>query len=173
MKIIDCKNPISHVTLGHKCEKCSKYGHGETECDNFDSIQNLYHKHRYDRLPSHLHCTFEGCKYFWLHTNSEHCCGNCGENHSRLNCTQFNLNEFDNSNNPEDLSTREPNLKITKIDCPLCRKTNSVNLQEHRIYGLESKCKVCMTNEINILLPSCKHAILCTECVKTIGEEIV
>ena len=37
-KVLKCKFPSSHVTLGHKCGRCNKYGHGEIECNKLEMI---------------------------------------------------------------------------------------------------------------------------------------
>lgn len=54
------------------------------------------------------------------------------------------------------------------VKCPLCNQINCFN-NNPRIYGLSEHCKVCLDNNINILLPGCKHAILCEECLDEIN----
>ena len=40
-KVAGCRHPHNHVTLGHLCGKCGKYGHGQMECGNQIQIDRL------------------------------------------------------------------------------------------------------------------------------------
>ena len=55
------------------------------------------------------------------------------------------------------------------IKCPLCNCSNNFN-DVFKIYGINEHCKVCLDNHVNILLPKCKHAILCEECLETMSD---
>ena len=33
-----CRFPSSHITLGHRCGICRRYGHGQLECGKQDLI---------------------------------------------------------------------------------------------------------------------------------------
>jgi hypothetical protein len=68
------------------------------------------------------------------------------------------------------------NAKINKnkynkynIKCPYCSQYNYFN-ENISIYGLSETCKVCLDNHINILLPTCKHAVLCDECLEIMNN---
>lgn len=77
------------------------------------------------------------------------------------------------SDTPEELNTIEiNNFEIVKLNCPICRKNNNIFFDKHRAYGLDTKCNVCLTNNIEIFLPDCGHTILCRNCCVKIGEVI-
>lgn len=50
-----------------------------------------------------------------------------------------------------------------KVKCPLCRIQTAGNLIL-KVYGVENKCSVCLSNNVDIYLQSCKHACLCNDC---------
>ncbi len=83
--ITDCRFSLSHVSKGHQCGICKKFGHGQLECGNQVLIKNLkiYDK---DTLPDHLHCKRPYCVYPTLHTTSGHKCVLCNDFHSKYNC---------------------------------------------------------------------------------------
>ena len=55
-----------------------------------------------------------------------------------------------------------------RIKCPLCNQMNCFN-DNPIIYGLTEHCKVCLDNNVNVLLPGGKHAILCEECLDVLN----
>ena len=50
-----------------------------------------------------------------------------------------------------------------KVKCPLCRIQNTGNFIQ-KVFGLENKCAVCLSNNVDIYLQTCKHACLCNNC---------
>jgi hypothetical protein len=82
--VMFCRDKKSHITPGHRCS-CDTYGHGEFECGKEDEIQKLreFDSHR---LPEHLQCDIEGCKYPWSHVRETHQCSKCGNNHNSAKC---------------------------------------------------------------------------------------
>ena len=50
-----------------------------------------------------------------------------------------------------------------KIKCPLCRIQTTGNFIS-KVYGLENKCAVCLSNNADIYLQGCKHACICNNC---------
>lgn len=58
-------------------------------------------------------------------------------------------------------------IDIHKINCPVCHKLNFVDTNK-KLFGLSEKCKVCHDNPINVYLPDCGHACLCSECFNEI-----
>jgi hypothetical protein len=64
------------------------------------------------------------------------------------------------------------NNKVVKLDCPMCRKKNTVFFSKHRAYGITNKCNVCMVENIEIFLPECGHTVLCRNCCIRIGTQI-
>ena len=149
-----CNYKTFHITNGHRCGKCKKYGHGILECGNNDKINILSSSTKYDRLDPIDYCKIENCKYKWTHKTESHECKYCNKKHASINCK---------------LNTK--NKKNLVIECPICRKSNKINIEIDRVYGLEEKCKACTMNYIEIILPGCKHAILCKKCCIIIGKK--
>ena len=58
-KVKYCRYPDTHLTIGHKCEKCQTFGHGQFECGNNDFINSLY-IYRHDILPNEKQCIQNG-----------------------------------------------------------------------------------------------------------------
>ena len=149
-----CRFSKFHVTSAHRCGKCKLYGHGMVECGNQHLMNKLTESTKYESLNSIDYCIIPNCKYKWSHKTESHQCKLCSKrDHSSVNCLL--------------------NIKNKKIllDCPVCRKPNTVDLEKNRVYGLEEKCKACTMNSIDILLPDCKHAVLCIECCKIVGKD--
>ena len=40
-KAINCRFKTTHITAGHKCGKCGKYGHGQVECGNLNLMNGV------------------------------------------------------------------------------------------------------------------------------------
>lgn len=136
-KIQKCRFPDGHVSVAHKCGRCKQSGHGEVECkssafkrmldDNMSFLPN--------HLPKNLSCQVTDCSTYWQHTTQSHHCSLCGDRHEEAKCGSV----------------------IKKIDgtviCPICKSNNSVNIVSNRIFGISETCKVCLDNEVEILLP--------------------
>ena len=83
--VLLCRDTKSHTTNGHRCGSCDQYGHGEFECAKTIHLQKL-RELDFHRLPEHMHCDIDGCKYPWSHTRVAHLCSKCGNNHSSKKC---------------------------------------------------------------------------------------
>ena len=70
-KVDECRYASFHVTKGHQCGKCKKFGHGEIECKSRFRI-DLLKQHYCDSLPINKYCTVANCKYKSLHITSGH-----------------------------------------------------------------------------------------------------
>lgn len=149
-KVLGCRYPQYHVTKGHRCGKCKRYGHGQLECGNATKIKILNEIN--DFMPANRQCTIKGCEYWYLHSKESHNCKLCGKNHSYLQCPR--------------------NIKKYKIECPMCRVLNKVLSTQKTTYGVEGKCKVCLDNDIQVFLPKCGHTCLCWECLKILDKDL-
>ena len=89
-KVKNCRFKYNHITSGHQCEKCLKYGHGIHECGSFDKICLLQDLSKNDELKKNNFCKIIGCKFYWTHNTDRHSCSICGSNHSILNCPDLN-----------------------------------------------------------------------------------
>lgn len=68
-----CHHPNTHNSLGHKCSKCSNYGHGPEECQ----IKNLTPSLIINNIPEANQCSISGCNHPTTHTNQGHQCRSC------------------------------------------------------------------------------------------------
>ena len=71
-----CKYADFHVTSFHKCGKCKNYGHGQTECNNIDTLRQLGFYYL-DKVPKDKKCKIGGCKFKDRHTTEGHVCHYC------------------------------------------------------------------------------------------------
>lgn len=89
-KVKNCRFKYNHITSGHQCEKCLKYGHGVHECGSFNKISLLEDLSKNDKINKDNFCKIIGCKFYWTHNTDGHSCSICGANHSMLNCPNLN-----------------------------------------------------------------------------------
>ena len=171
-KVLNCRFPNSHVTQGHKCGICSDYGHGQMEHGNIRLLNKL--KSHTEVMPDWATCTKRGCKFKNLHNSEAHHCHLCNKLHSWHNC-QNNKHFLDRKSKEVGLNLNDTKTsdKLINIKCPLCNTINKVNINEHKLFGIENKCVVCMHNNVNILLPQCKHVVLCDICCNEIEKSNV
>lgn len=151
-----CRFPTYHVTAGHNCGSCKKYGHGIIECTN--SIKkDLLVNYMSDVLPLSKQCKFGECKYKHLHTSEAHHCTLCQNRmHSLTTCPK-------NSNNQVE--------KKINIQCPLCKKSNQINKKQQKIYGLSDTCVVCLGNNVEVFFPECRHVCICIGCFNKLTNQ--
>lgn len=151
-KVKFCRFPHTHTTKYHQCGSCKTKGHGVTECRKVNERKNL-EKYMNYKLPIEKHCTIPNCPDKETHTSESHICHFCNKRHSEENCIH------------------RPNLSLDIIlDCPICRQENTIKKDDNKIYGLEEKCKVCFTNNIDIYLSKCGHACLCLDCASNLNK---
>ncbi len=149
-KVAYCRYSSTHVTKGHCCGRCGKFGHGEVECFYPHKIEAL--KEINDVLPNNKICSIADCNNKFLHTIEGHHCPICRKRaqHSIINCPQ-NQSSVDDT--------------LYNIKCPMCRTDNTL-INPKKIFGLTDKCAICLDNNVEILMPTCYHCCLCLECVK-------
>ena len=152
-KVSACRYTFSHVTKGHKCGKCKLYGHGQIECVNDFLLKLLEDKSKDDILPYNKHCSIIGCKYKYLHSTSSHHCKYCDQNHSSLKCP-LKVGILD---------------KEYKLECPICKKENTIKHTFQKIYGCNNTCCICLDKNVEVFLPNCGHVCLCLECLQKIN----
>lgn len=154
-KAMYCRYNKTHTTKGHKCGRCSEYGHGDFECSN--NIRNSLIQYHEEKLPYEKQCTIDGCNEKEYHTIDAHHCSNCGfrDPHSLSECPKTKgIN----------------NNKTYYIVCPLCR-ANNVITKPKKIMGLSDICCVCQENNSMMLL-NCDHCCLCLECFEKCDKNI-
>lgn len=139
----ECRFNTSHVTSGHKCGNCGRFGHGILECNNYIKLNRLS-KYYYKVLEYNDRCSVYDCMYSKNHKTEAHHCGLCGlrTTHSYRECPQ--------------------NCK--EIKCPICRTDNNIKISQKKILGLTDLCSICLDNNVEILFPECNHCCICKEC---------
>lgn len=151
--VSECRFPTYHVTAGHNCGSCKKYGHGIIECTNPIKKAALA-SYMSDILPASKQCKFGECKYKHLHTSEAHHCTLCQNRMHSLNTCPKNPieNKFD-------------------IQCQLCKKTNQISKNQQKIFGLTDTCIVCMDNNVEVFFPTCGHVCVCMSCFKILTKQ--
>lgn len=139
----ECRYNTTHVSSGHKCGRCNRFGHGILECNNYTKL-NLLQPYLKDVLDNDKKCTVYDCMYSKFHTIDAHHCGCC-----KLRTTH---------------SYRECPENTKNIKCPICRVDNIIKFSQKKIFGLTDKCSICLDNNVEILFPECSHCCICKDC---------
>ena len=87
-RVKGCRYPFSHVTCPHQCGTCGKFGHGQVECGNPDTIDHLYQISKGDKMMKQLVCTSKGCVNSHSHSIDAHICSTCGNRHPNEYCVK-------------------------------------------------------------------------------------
>jgi hypothetical protein len=82
-KVSGCRNASKHITFGHQCGKCGKFGHGQIECGSVFK-KNELKQYKNDKIYNP--CDSNGCNFKNLHTNEGHKCFKCNRFHSIQYC---------------------------------------------------------------------------------------
>ena len=151
--VAGCRFPYSHVTSGHLCSKCKKYGHGQIECGKKNMMDYLVNYFT-DEMASDKQCTIIDCKNKNNHSRDAHHCRICLGRHHYKECSYINFETGD-----------------FKVKCPFCKKINEIKESQPKAYGLEEKCKICMTNDIEVYFPGCGHTVVCYDCLKELSDD--
>jgi hypothetical protein len=142
-----CRYSMHHTTSGHQCGVCHNYGHGQVECKGAARDQTG----AVDTLPVHLQCQVIGCKHSALHTTHSHISTRSSELTYDTTLRNFRIG----------------NLQEKLVKCPLCRRENKYfDVESLKVFGITQKCVVCTENEIDTILPVCKHACFCKSCLE-------
>ncbi len=144
-KVAYCQYGSTHVTKGHKCGRCGKYGHGQVECLE-PWRMSLLQRYEDDIIFNDRICTVDDCLYKQYHTTLAHHCPKCGkrEAHTASDCGH----------------------PITyNVKCPLCRTDNTVT-NPTKIEGLTDQCVICMDENVQILFGNCNHRCVCMKCLQ-------
>ena len=149
-KVYQCRYNYSHNTKAHLCGICKEFGHGQLECNKPYYLNKLKDNPDYAKqLNPTIWCSVNGCSNKETHTTIAHHCKFCKINHSDILCPN-------NPNNPQ---------LIKIVNCPICRCNNDIyNNTNLKLFGVDTKCAICMTNECNIILPTCRHVCMCNTC---------
>lgn len=147
-RVQNCRFPSTHVTLGHQCGTCGQMGHGQIECNDQEAIRRL--ALFLDVLPPDERCAVAGCQTSQTHkTVAHHCkqCGGCGGRHLPL-CSL-----------------------ATSCPCPICRAGNPPDLWQ-TVYT-NTVCAVCFESKPLLILPNCRHAVVCKDCYHQIAFDSI
>lgn len=165
-RVTQCRFKGSHTWQDHKCGTCGKYGHGQMECGVKNLVNDIIKYGSNDMIKKELWCKSINCARKKFHTSSSHLCEHCIKTKS-INKCYHTTQDCDDPNHP--LKSIDNKTYTHNIICPLCLTDNKVNKDKMEpIYGLDSKCQICVTNNVNYLLDKCKHCIMCLDCAKQI-----
>ncbi len=154
--VLGCRFPTYHVTGGHKCGNCGKYGHGILECNSPMKKAQLA-SYMMDVLPPQKQCKFGECKFKHLHTSEAHHCSTCQSRlHSPSTCPNNLINQI---------------VKKINIQCPLCKKPNQISKNQQKIFGLTDTCAVCMSDNVEVFFPDCGHVCVCLGCFYRLSNQ--
>lgn len=169
-RVIGCRFKGSHTWQEHICGLCGEKGHGQIECGNTHEHHNLQNAIKLygkdDQIKEELWCKSNGCERKKYHTSSSHFCDICRTRGEPISKCYHTIQECKyKEDKKEEVFTHT-------IECPICREENNVNENNiENLYGIDSKCQICATNEINFLLNKCKHCIMCVQCAKILMKK--
>lgn len=78
-KVRKCRYRETHITSGHQCGSCGKYGHGRIECGNTLLCDKLKNVSENQYLSDNNMCSVNHCKYSKYHTLEGHLCSICNK----------------------------------------------------------------------------------------------
>tara|TARA_B100000925_G_scaffold291407_1_gene279329 strand:+ start:2253 stop:3092 length:840 start_codon:yes stop_codon:yes gene_type:complete len=165
-RVIGCRFKGTHTWQDHICGTCGEKGHGQIECGNYTLINDIKNYGKNDVIKKELWCNSIGCKSKKYHTSSSHLCNYCLDKNKNSSQCYHTVQECPLDSNPY----KKRKIEYThKIECPLCRAENRLNINSiEKIYGIDAKCQICVTNNVDFLLEKCKHCIMCIDCAKQI-----
>lgn len=159
-----CRNPNSHVTLGHECgnKHCthpSRFGHGYHECINDTTMNILITNSNYNIvLPQNERCTCKYCRFSQYHRTDGHQCEPCqqyghGDHEHHHPCGLCN-------------SPNKPTQYHLIGNCPLRLKLQNNNDNTYGTFTLPIRNYMNMETRItciNFKCPSCRVELKSTE----------
>ena len=189
-----CKYNWSHNKTSHQCKKCLQNGeHTTSKCpinDYYDSVSNwnlpqneiveFFQRHGEGFIEYYVGM---GCILYikkmnneittmFLHSDSH---GQYGPHTNDLPTRDFFIIGVDNLTVEweERISLEQMNGLVdgdvgaasinSVIKCPLCRNPTERETVKF-IKGLDAKCVVCLTNNIETYFPDCEHTTVCKNC---------
>ena len=186
-----CKYKWSHNKASHQCKECLRYGeHTTSNCP----ISNFHSSVLRWSLPEREICDFfggygngyiefyvgMGCilyirkidnemKTMFLHSDSH---GQYGPGTSDLPTRDFFIRGINNLTFQWDQIVQRgidaggaAGPINNMIKCPLCRNPTDKDSVKF-IKGLDAKCVVCLTNDIETYFPDCEHTPVCKQCLE-------
>ena len=150
-----CRFPTTHVTMGHQCGRCNRYGHGQRECGNSSAMDTLYRTFGGDTIPTSVRCTRADCCFTQLHTLEGHKCNRCDRVGSNCVCVRD--------------PPAPPDLVLSNVCCPHCKQASSVNL-DRQVYT-DTPCAICFEDTSQkVIFERCAHALICRQCAMRIAN---
>ena len=163
-RVEKCNFKDSHVSSGHRCNSCKKFGHGQLECCKFQKIYDLKNSSKHDTMMEGSYCNLDYCDYRWSHNKDAHHCGKCYvRGHDCSNCPN---KYYDMSKSPRTFDNKpiieKKKTKIEKVKCPKCRQFN-IHTTPKKIF-VDTECIVCYSNNAQVLFQTCSHICVCIKC---------
>jgi hypothetical protein len=182
--IPNCHFSKYHTTNTHQCRTCSRFGHGIDQCIiqyndiNDDLLNNIHKQDIYDFMLNVLNNPLDKTIYIRINTyNNDYLFIKMNVNNHISTCfianylEQYNKNTEDYQllqrflNGSTDYTEQFFKKPYVAKNCPICRIHNLV--KDIDIF-IDSECKVCMQNNVELVFIECKHACLCKECYEKI-----
>lgn len=140
-RVSGCALPLTHVTAGHVCEECGERGHGALECGSAMRKAFLFFQYGSERMP--LPCPIPGCLSPWTHSGRYH----------------------------TTVMPQEPLSLVgegKKLRCPICRIESFLPAtpEGQSLVFVDASCIVCLEAEPLVIFPVCRHAYMCSACLK-------
>jgi hypothetical protein len=162
-RVSGCRFADTHVTSGHRCGTCGRYGHGQLECRNVAARQALQRASAYDAVA--VGCDVPGCAHASSHTRAAHHCRRCGARGGSCCLPPPDSPPPTPPPPPDSPPTPPVTIDLTlERTCPQCRGRGPVDLECTVFTGGE--CVVCYEAGPCVVFSACRHAVACVDCVR-------
>lgn len=191
-----CRFSEFHLTSAHKCGRCAGFGHGVLECQQPHRLRRLHQMAAMGVQTVRTPCTVPGCPRPSTHESSSHHCVACGNRYESCTCNDNDANAghddgdttdeeleeddpiatspspvvlSDSDDNDEDVPSQASSCpeRVDSVVCPICRTRNDgVRTDVLSCVYTGSACVACFCSNPLVVHPSCRHAVLCRDCVK-------
>ena len=147
-KVSHCRFPEGHVTKGHRCGYCGRFGHRKMECAGSDSVDV---DPDFEDLPEQLQCSVRNCWWKEFHTTAGHSCNRC-EFRGCIRCGRDRLQRG---------SFRARSDPLVRVTFRMCRKEDVLQTRTF----VQGYCPVCFESDAsNLVVLECGHAYSCGRC---------
>ena len=140
--VAGCRYAHSHLTCAHRCGTCGARGHGQLECGNTQSIDDLNNRANAGPPTVATPCDVDGCADPHTHCADAHHCDTCQRRGRGCACSV-----------------------ARHVECPLCKTVNIAN-PARRVFS-NASCCVCFGDGAPLVLfDTCMHACVCAACLQ-------
>jgi len=163
-----CRHPATHTTAGHRCGRCSLYGHGVIECGDRGAIGRLRDAFHAPHASVDAPCDVPGCTHPWTHTTAAHHCPTCGARCGACACANAATADAAAGAGDDDRTVAFGGTSPRRR-CPLCRVVSAYD--PARPVHTGGECCVCMDVRPCVVFAACRHATVCAACAERLDED--